>query len=102
MIAGPDRVQRGRRGDEEAVALRAAEGEVGRGFGQVQLADQRAVRIEAVHALADACPDSPGVVQANAVEVPGGVVGEQLAASRGRPRSSTGNTRMWLRAVSAM
>ena len=46
-----DRVQRGRRGDEEAVAVRTAEADVRDGLGDADLPDQRAVRLEAVHTV---------------------------------------------------
>ena len=54
----------------------------GRALGQVDLADERAVGIEAMNAIADPGPHSPGVVEADAVEVSGGVLGEQPAPCR--------------------
>src|SRR5258708_12405116 len=46
-----DRIQRLARRHEQAVALLAAEGDIGAGFGQKDLADARAVRCENLDAV---------------------------------------------------
>ncbi len=91
MITGPgrvpgaaevdqDRVQRACRGDEQPVALGAAEGEVGHDLGHVQFSDPRAVRVEAVQPVRRRRPDAAAVVEADAVEVAGVAGREDLAA----------------------
>ena len=62
------RVERCRRRHEESVPLRATEHEVRRRLGKMELADQRAVRIEAVNAVAGSGPHASLRVEPNAVE----------------------------------
>src|SRR6516165_10795769 len=66
-----DRVQRAGRADEQVVAFRAAEGEVGHDLGDVQLAEQRAVRVETVQPIRGRRPDAAPGVEADAIEVAG-------------------------------
>ena len=75
-----DRIERRRSADEQAVALGAAEGDVGDHLRDEDLADQRAVGVVAVDALAGARPDAALPVDAEAVEEAGGRFGEDLAA----------------------
>src|SRR5690606_35550576 len=74
-------VQRGRRGDVEVVALRAAEGEVGHHLRDVQLADERAVGGEAVQSVVSGRPQPSGVVDPESVERARVARGEHLAAT---------------------
>ena len=73
----------------------AAEGDVGDDFGDQDLADQRAVRIVAMHAVAGARPDAAGPVDAEAVEQAGGPFGEDLAAPQVVPSAPTVKRRIW-------
>src|SRR5262245_45333883 len=50
-------------GDEQVVAFGAAEGEVGGDLGEVQLAEQGAVGVEAVDPVVGGGPDPAGVVE---------------------------------------
>src|SRR2546422_8210563 len=63
-----DRVERRRRGDEQAVALGAAEADIGDHLGNVDLAEQRAVRAVAMDAIAGARPDIAAYIEPEAVE----------------------------------
>src|SRR2546422_8597262 len=63
-----DRVERRRRGDEQAVALGAAEAEIGDHLGNVDLAEESAVRAVAMDAIAGARPDVAPNIQPEAVE----------------------------------
>src|SRR5215470_16057950 len=74
-----DRVQRACCADEQVVALRAAEGEVGHDLGNVELSEQRAVRVEAVQPIRGRRPDAAAGVEADAIEVAGAAGGEDLA-----------------------
>src|SRR5215470_7875227 len=61
-------IQRAGGGDEQVVAFGAAEGEVGDHLRKVQLAEQGAVRVEAVDPIVGGGPDPAGVVEPDAVE----------------------------------
>src|SRR2546422_9144609 len=63
-----DRVERRRRGDEQAVALGAAEAEIGDHLGNVDLAEESAVRAVAMDAIAGARPDVAANIEPEAVE----------------------------------
>ena len=58
----------------------AAEHDVGADLRDLHLADQRAVGVEAMHAVVGRGPQPAVGVEAHAVEAPGGAVGEFLAA----------------------
>src|SRR5689334_14172268 len=73
-------VQRTCSGDEQVVALGAAEGEVGDDLRNMQLADQGAVRVEAVHAVVGGSPDAASIVEPHAVEASRVARGEDLPA----------------------
>src|SRR5262249_14911341 len=70
-------------GDEQVVAFGAAEGEVGGGLGEVQLAGQGAVGVEAVDPIVGGGPDPAGVVEPDAVEGSGVAGGEHLPGGQG-------------------
>src|SRR3989449_10335844 len=63
-----DRVERRRRGDEQAVALGAAEANIGDHLGNVDLAEESTVRAVAMDAIAGARPDVAAYVEPEAVE----------------------------------
>ena len=63
-----DRVERGRAADIEAIALGAAKADVGDDFGDLDLADQRAVGRVDVDAVAGRGPDVAFRIDAKAVE----------------------------------
>ncbi|CAM2160147.1 hypothetical protein PT2222_70130 [Paraburkholderia tropica] len=65
--ANRQRIDRGRRRDEQTVAIEAAEREIRDRFGNQDLAEQRAVRRIAVHAIGGAGPDVAVFVDAQAV-----------------------------------
>ena len=60
------------------VALGTAEGEVGHDLGDVQLADQGAVRVEAVQSVVRRGPHAPAAVEPEPVERSGVAVGEDV------------------------
>src|SRR5262249_47658397 len=70
-------------GDEQVVAFGAAEGEVGGDLGEVQLAEQGAVGVEAVDPIVGGGPDPAGVVEPDAVEGSGVAGGEHLPGGQG-------------------
>src|SRR3954453_1584831 len=74
-----DRVQRGCRGDEEAVAVRTAETDVRDCLRNADLPDQRAVRVQAMHTVVRRGPQAAGLVDAEAVEEAGLADGETNA-----------------------
>src|SRR5690606_248653 len=76
-----NRPQRRRRADEQAVALRAAEADVGDDLVDQDLAKQRAVRGEAVYAVTGRGPDVALGVETKAVEQAGVAEHEVLAAA---------------------
>src|SRR5712664_3750414 len=63
-----DCVERRRRGGEQAVALGAAEADVGDHLGNVDLAEESAVRAVAMDAVAGARPDVAAYIESEAVE----------------------------------
>src|SRR5205823_768135 len=63
-----DRVERRRRGDEQAVPLGAAEADIGDHLGNVDLAEESAVRAVAMDAIAGARPDVAAHIEPEAVE----------------------------------
>src|SRR5215469_5398872 len=63
-----DRIQRTGRTYEQVVALSAAEGEVGHDLRNMELPDQRAVRVEAVQPVRSRSPDPAACVETDAVE----------------------------------
>src|SRR5205814_6401750 len=63
-----DRIQRTGRADEQVVALSAAEGEVGHDLRNMELSDQRAVRVEAVQPVSGRRPDPAGCVETDTVK----------------------------------
>src|SRR5437868_10164501 len=63
-----DRVERRRRGDEQAVALGPAEADVGDHLGNVDLPEESAVRAVAMDAIAGARPDVAAHIEPEAVE----------------------------------
>src|SRR6516225_5444853 len=63
-----DRIQRTGCTYEQMVALSAAEGEVGRDLRNMELSDQRAVRVEAVQPVRGRRPDPAVCVETDAVE----------------------------------
>src|SRR3954467_4223344 len=67
---GQHRVERGRAADVETVSLRAAEDEVGAGLRDEDLADEGAVRVVAMDAVAGAGPEAAGDIEAETVEEP--------------------------------
>src|SRR5205814_5469926 len=66
--------------DVKVIPLRPAEHDVGADLRDLHLADQRAVAVEAVHAVIRGGPQPPVGVEAHAVEAPGRAVGEFRAA----------------------
>jgi hypothetical protein len=79
----PDCVQRAGGGDEQVVALGAAEGEVGGDLGEVDLAEEGAVGVEAAQPVVGGGPDAAQLVQPQAVKRSGIAGGEDLAAGEG-------------------
>src|SRR5712664_4014196 len=63
-----DRVERRRRGDEQTVALEAAEADIGDHLGNVDLAEESAVRAVAMDAIPGARPDVAAYIEPEAVE----------------------------------
>src|SRR5882724_701163 len=63
-----DRVERRRRGDEQAVSLGAAEADIGDHLGNADLAQESAVRAVAMDAIAGARPDVAAYIEPEAVE----------------------------------
>ena len=96
-----DRIQRAGRADEQVVALGAAEGEVGHDLRNMELSDQRAVRVEAVQPVRGRRPDPAARVETDAVE------GAGIAVAKTSPLLTaeapvTAKTRMCLRRLSEM
>jgi EmrB/QacA subfamily drug resistance transporter len=75
-----DRVDRAGRADEEAVAGRTPEADVGDRVGHPDRADQVATGLVTANAVAGARPDVAGLVEAEPVEQTRGAIGEDLAA----------------------
>lgn len=65
------------------VPFRAAEGEIGDRFGQQKFADEGAVGVEAMHTVPGCGPQTPGVVDTDAVEAAEIAFGEDLPAGQG-------------------
>src|SRR5712672_1170845 len=63
-----DRIQRTGRTYEQVVALSAAKGEVGHDLRNMELSDQRAVRVEAVQPVRCRRPNPAACVETDAVE----------------------------------
>src|SRR4051812_35240833 len=61
------RIDGSRRGDEQAIAVQSAEGQIGYDFGYQDLAEQRAIGRVAMHAVFGAGPDVAVLVDAHAV-----------------------------------
>src|SRR3954462_10202842 len=61
------RIDGSRRGDEQAIAIQSAEGQIGYDFGYQDLAEQRAIGRVAMHAVFGAGPDVAVLVDAHAV-----------------------------------
>src|SRR6185437_2770924 len=78
----PDRVQRLRRAQEQAAAMAIAETQVGNRARYVDLSQQRAVRCDAVHAVAGAGPDVAVLVATDAVGVAGRYLVEIAAVAQ--------------------
>src|SRR6185295_17139623 len=77
-----DRIEGGRAADKQAVQLGTAEGHVADYLGDMDLADQRAVLVDAVDALGGAAPDAVFRVDAESIEQAGRRLGEDFAAAQ--------------------
>ena len=94
-------VQRRRRRDEQVVASQPAEGEVCRFLRQMQLAQQRAIRIDAVDTVAEPAQIRP----ASSNRIPSkrpAVHSANTMSPSSTPIAVVVNRRMWLRRVSTM
>src|SRR4051812_1968760 len=78
-------IERVRRRDVEIIALGAAEHDVGADLGYLDLADQRAVGVEAVHAVIGCGPEPAAIVETHAVEAARRAVGKLPAAGKLAP-----------------
>src|ERR1043166_1331866 len=65
--------------DIEIIALGSPEHDVGADLRDLDLADQRTVGVDAVHAVVGRGPQSSGIVKAHPVEAPGAAAGDPLA-----------------------